>query len=247
MGLAQKSNFQIAGFSLFRIALFIKGLTSLALVLFLTGGLGLTAYAQLNEAISGAGEEPVVSAPLKPAEDPRGPRRHFRVKNPASLSNDEVEQIYTQLKAEMARSYRLSQQPGATSYQKWKRYNRAPYLSASHGNRLLNNYANGRARAYGLFERAGRLPVGSIIAKDSITVTKDGMVRPGALYVMEKMQSGFNYVSGDWRYTMVMPDGSLFGTTNGEGAERVKFCIACHLAVERQDHLFFIPKKYRIN
>ena len=25
-------------------------------------------------------------------------------------------------------------------------------------------------------------------------------------------EGGFNYVSGDWRYTMIMPDGAIFGT-----------------------------------
>ena len=55
----------------------------------------------------------------------------------------------------------------------------------------------------------------------------------------------FNYVSGDWRYTMVMPDGSLYGTTKGDGAERVEFCIGCHLARETQDHLFLVPEAYR--
>jgi len=89
--------------------------------------------------------------------------------------------------------------------------------------------------------------VGSIIAKDSLAVTDDNKILPGPLFLMEKMPAGFNYVSGDWRYTMVMPDGSMFGTTNGVGSDNVKFCIACHLAVEAQDHLYFPPKQYRRN
>jgi len=38
---------------------------------------------------------------------------------------------------------------------------------------------------------------------------------------MEKMPSGFSYVTGDWRYSMIMPDGSLFGETRGANDERV--------------------------
>ena len=68
---------------------------------------------------------------------------------------------------------------------------------------------------------------------------------PGALFLMEKMPDGFNHASGNWRYTMIMPDGSIFGTTGGVGAKQVQFCISCHLAVEHQDHLFFIPEEYR--
>ncbi len=62
---------------------------------------------------------------------------------------------------------------------------------------------------------------------------------------MEKMAAGFSDDTGDWRYTMIMPDGSLFGVTKGEGAERVEYCIGCHLARERYDHLYFPPEEYR--
>ena len=228
-------------------AVHTKDLAALALFAFITITLALTAVAQVNENASDTDEEPIRSGPVKPAEDPSRPRRHFRVKEPARPSGDEAERIYVELKADMAKRYRLSRQPGAANYQRWKRYNRVPYRSAAHGNRILNNYGNETARAYGRFEQAGSLPVGSIIAKDSITVSNDGLAKPGALYLMEKMPDGFNYVSGNWRYTMIMPDGSIFGTTKGDGAERVEFCIPCHLAVEHQDHLFFVPKRYRRN
>jgi hypothetical protein len=88
--------------------------------------------------------------------------------------------------------------------------------------------------------------VGAIIAKDSFIVERSGEVRPGPLFVMEKMPKGFNYVSSDWRYIQINPDGEFFGETHGEGDERVAFCIGCHLAVEQQDHLFFIPGPYRV-
>ena len=190
-------------------------------------------------------EEPFKTGPVVPADDPMAPRRHFRLKDPAKLSGADAERIYAGLKDKMARRYRLSKIPGSDGYQKWKRYNRVPYRSASHGQRYLNNYANQVAGTYGRFEQAGTLPVGSIIAKDSITVSGDGSAVPGALFVMEKMPDGFNHASGNWRYTMIMPDGSIFGTTRGDGTDKVRFCVSCHLAVEHQDHLFFVPKDYR--
>ena len=247
MGQVHIFHTQTGGLTPLGAAVLTKGLTGFTLFSIFTTSFAPTVAAQVNGNISDASDEPALSGPVKPAEDPRGPRRHFRARNPATLSDEKAELIYTSLKQDMARRYRLSRQPGAASYQKWKRYNRVPYRSAAHGQRYLNNYANETARAYGRFERAGILPVGSIIAKDSITVTKDGKASPGALFLMEKMPDGFNYVSGNWRYTMIMPDGSHFGTTRGEGAGRVKFCISCHLAVEHQDHLFFIPKNYRNN
>jgi hypothetical protein len=46
---------------------------------------------------------------------------------------------------------------------------------------------------------------------------------------------------------MIMPDGSLFGITNGEGSDRVEFCVTCHkLAGDQNDHLFYIPERYRV-
>lgn len=189
--------------------------------------------------------QPQHSSPIRPADDPKGPRRHFRLQNPAKISDDQAMALYARLKAEMVRNYRISGNQSAAKYQDWTRLNRAPYPSATHGRRLVNNYANHKAQSYGRFENAGTLPVGAIIAKDSIAVTADGQTNPGPLFLMEKMPAGFSFVSGDWRYTMIMPDGSLFGTTNGEGSQKVKFCVPCHLAVEKQDHLFFPPKEYR--
>ncbi len=180
-------------------------------------------------------------------QDPAKPRRHFRLRNPADLSPKDATTIYKRIGSEMEAAYRLSRHPVAESYRSWRRYNRAPYRSSPHGNRYVNNYANGRARDYGKFELAGRMPVGSVIAKDSFTVTEAGTTFPGPLFAMEKMAPGFKYVTGDWRYTMIMPDGSIYGQTNGASAERVEFCIPCHLARERYDHLFFVPKAYRVN
>ncbi len=177
--------------------------------------------------------------------DANAPRRHFRLRNPAELSNDESEAIYREFQEKMAKIYALSGVPAAQNYQKWQRYNIAPFKSAAHGRRFVNHYANAKASTYAKYEKAGILPVGSIIAKDNLTVLGTNKILPGALLLMEKMPADFNYVSGDWRYTMIMPDGSIFGTTNGDGSEKVKFCIGCHLAVEKQDHLYFPPKKFR--
>jgi hypothetical protein len=65
---------------------------------------------------------------------------------------------------------------------------------------------------------------------------------------MEKMKAGFSPEGGDWRYTMIMPNGAVFGTTKGENADKVQFCADCHGAVgDTQDYLFFIPDEYRVS
>ncbi len=174
--------------------------------------------------------------------DKEVPRRHFRLRDPATLAPGEAQHIYDIAIRSLTAGYARSGVTAAESYSGWRRYNRVPYLSATHGNHYINNYANETARAYG---RGGRLPVGSVIAKDSFSVTETGGILLGPLFLMEKMPNGFNYVSGDWKYSLIQPNGTLFGETNGPGSERVEYCISCHLAVEGQDHLYFVPRAYR--
>ncbi|NIA67237.1 cytochrome P460 family protein [Pelagibius litoralis] len=179
-------------------------------------------------------------------QSPAEPNRHDRVQNPAELTAEEAAAIYNDLADDLAATYALSGDPVTAGYRDWQRFNAAPYKSMTHGRRYVNNYANEIAARYGRYEAAGRLPVGSVVAKDSFVVTDDGATGPGPLFVMEKMAESFNYVTGDWRYSMISATGELLGRTNGQGADRVEFCISCHLAVEDQDHLFFVPEEARL-
>jgi hypothetical protein len=175
------------------------------------------------------------------------PTRHFRVEQPAGLSGADALTIYNRILDDMVAGYRLSNMPDVDAYRNWRRFNTVPYRSAQHGERYVNNYGNDAAKDYRYFEGAGDMPAGAVLFKDSFAVTKRGDVFSGPLFVMEKMQPGFNLSSRDWRYTMIMPDGSLFGITSGEGSDRVEFCVACHkLAGDENDHLFYIPERYRV-
>ena len=178
---------------------------------------------------------------------PQKPTQHFRVERPAGLTGADALTIYNRILDDMVAGYRLSGLSFADRYRLWSRYNTVPYRSAQHGERFVNNYGNDLAKSYRHFEAAGEMAVGAILVKDSFAVTKRGDVFSGPLFVMEKMSTGFNLESRDWRYTMIMPDGSLFGVTNGEGSNRVEFCVTCHkLAGDEKDHLFYIPKRYRV-
>ena len=179
-------------------------------------------------------------------DDATQPQGHFRVERPAELSDAEASTIYDRIRAASVAGYRLSGDRFAAAYVSWRRFNEAPYRSATHGRRFVNNYANEIAAAYGKHEDAGTLPVGSVLAKDSFAVTARGDVFTGPLFLMEKMPAGFDPEALDWRYSMIMPDGSLFGVTKGPDSGKVAFCVACHKeAGSRRDHLFFVPEKYR--
>jgi len=173
------------------------------------------------------------------------PTRHFRA-NPADLTSLDAITVYDRIRGDMSEAYKRTGIETAQGYTSWTKYNTAPYLSATHGNRFVNNYANAIAKDYAHLDKVESLPQGSILAKDSFEVTPDGDVLTGPLALMEKMQPGFNPQSRDWRYTMIVPDGVVFGITNGEGSERVEFCIDCHVAAgDDMDHLFYVPERYR--
>ena len=162
------------------------------------------------------------------------------------LTDAEASKAYDCVIGQLRASYAKSGNPVAASYPGWRRYSRVAYQSATHGGRYVQNYANAKGRAYGLFEKSGVMPVGAILAKDSFGVGARGQVAPGPLFLMEKMASGFNAASGDWKYTMIMPNGSVFGETNGRNAAGMQFCIECHAAVgEDQDHMMLLPVDYR--
>lgn len=175
------------------------------------------------------------------------PQRHFRVERPASLDANAARVVYNRILDDMVAGYALSRHPTIPAYRAWRRFNRAPYRSATHGDRFVNNYANEVAEdLYGALGDADELPVGSVVAKDSFAVTAAGDVYTGPLFLMEKMPSGFNANSRDWRYSMILPDGSFFGDTGGDNSERVEFCVTCHeTAGDENDHLFFVPEGNR--
>ena len=191
----------------------------------------------------------------QPAGDAKPPSRHFRMSNTVVLEPGETARIYDLIKGALAKGYATSGFIGADRYQLFTRHNDAPYVSATHGNHYLNNYSNDIAKNYGQFEKGIPLPVGSIIYKDSFAVTQtqqsfskssSRQIILGPLFIMRKMEKGFNDVTGDWQYIQIQPDGEMLGMTGGEGAERVEYCIGCHLAQEDFDHLYFVPEDRRL-
>ncbi len=165
----------------------------------------------------------------------------------AELTDAEAVKVYDCLLKDLKAAYAKSGNKVAVSYSSWPRYSKRAYVSDTHGGRFVQNYANKKGRAYGAFENAGTFPAGTALAKDSFAVSGKGKVTAGPLFIMEKMRAGFNSESGDWRYTMVMPNGSVFGTTKGKGAGNVEFCIGCHISVAPdQDSVMLLPEEYRV-
>ena len=175
------------------------------------------------------------------------PKKHFTLERPGSLTKDDATTIYEVIADDMARGYAMSEDPSVRAYRQWRLYNDAPYRSETHGNRYVNNYANAIAAeaGYGNLKDGTRMPPGAVLAKDSFTYTGDHALFAGALFIMEKLPRGGNPAMADWRYAMIMPDGSVFGDTSADTTERMAFCHDCHMQKEELDYLFFVPEAHR--
>ena len=162
------------------------------------------------------------------------------------MTADEARDAYACISATLAEGYAKSGDQWAAVYRNWRNVAAQPYVSDTHGARYVNNYANDiGADNYSLFEEAGPSPVGTVLAKDSFVVKGNGKVAAGPLFLMEKMEAGFDADSGDWRYTLLMPNGRTIGATGGKGAKNVVFCADCHLD-EDTDSRFFLDEEYRV-
>ncbi len=146
----------------------------------------------------------------------------------------------------MAKAYGKAGVAQIKGYQSWTNVANAPYQSGTHGNRFVNNYADSHGDyRYKKFEKAGTMPLGSVLAKDSFVVQSSGKVAIGPMFIMEKMAAGWNKATGDWRYSMVMPNGKVAGATKSKGMS-MKFCAECHESVAPdQDYIMLLPEENR--
>ena len=183
-------------------------------------------------------------ATLPAAAQEEIPAAHLTLENPAKLSGDEANAIYSELQERMAQGYAVSNLAIIRNYQNWQKFSANPYISATHGQRYISNYANRRGANYGALKEGEAYRVGTVLAKDSITVTGTNKSFPGALFVMEKLPKGTSPATADWRYILVNPDGSLFGDTTGEEPENVTYCHDCHEQEAENDYVFFIPEEH---
>ena len=162
------------------------------------------------------------------------------------LTDGEAKLAYNCIIKEMQAGYAKSGMKVATKYVSWKTYATRAYQSGTHGGRFVQNFANAKAKNYGKFEDAGKMRHGAALAKNSFAATADGKLAAGPLFLMEKMKAGWNKNSGDWKYTMIMADGSTFGETKGTNAAGMQFCVECHASAEDEDYMLFIPDEYRV-
>ena len=201
------------------------------------GILGLVALTSVAVLVSGVGAQSD-DGELRETE-------HIKIENPGQLTAEKAEQIYQSISEELTTFYAMSESTTARRFRKWRRYNKAPYLSATQGNRYVNDFANAKAKGYDSMSRGVKMPAGATFAKDSFAVTKEGEVFGAAPFIMEKLAPGKSPRTADWRYAEILPDGSFAGDSAGDNARDMDYCHACHKIKTKYDYIYYVPRKYR--
>lgn len=157
--------------------------------------------------------------------------------------------LYDCLQPEMVKAYLKGAKEGhwaAAKWGDWKLFAARGYRSETHGGRFVQNATNNLAEAeYGKFENVKTMPTGSTVAKPSFVVSPDGKASIGPLFIMEKMKKGWNDETANWRYAMILPDGSTFGLTKGKNSAGLGFCHECHATSQDTDYMMFMPEEVR--
>ena len=128
-----------------------------------------------------------MTPPIALSQESQRTAAHPKIANPASLEGEQAESVYQAIRESLRRNYANSGEPEAVAYQSWKRFNAVPYRSPNHGERFVNHYGNDKASEYGKYEDLQPMPQGAIVIKDSFLVTRQGVLKTGPLFVMEKM------------------------------------------------------------
>lgn len=158
------------------------------------------------------------------------------------LEEDAVVALYDCLQAKMADGYAKGDNDVAAEFRGWTKTATRPAVAGPHGNRLLHTFANDiAAESYLKFADEIEMPVGSILAKESISLSKKKKTaRPGPLFIMTKMDAGSIPETDDWLYGGVQPNGKPMKF-------KQSFCHNCHEGWSEQDNLGYPVEEVRVS
>ncbi len=145
----------------------------------------------------------------------------------------DIERLYNCLKDKMAEGYADKGHEVGSTYRTWQATATGPAAPGPHGSRFLFTFANDVAyEQYVKYEDEGgfSMPVGSILAKESFSLSKKNKPRRGPLFIMTKVAEGEADEFDNWVYDAVQPNGKTMKI-------KQSFCHDCHVAFEDQDSM----------
>lgn len=178
----------------------------------------------------------MLAAPAAQAEDCIAPSA-----DPFDLEEGDVNTLYSCIEAQMAAGYAQGDDPVAPVYREWAVTATRAAVAGPHGERLLLTFANDvAAEQYLKFEEEGVvMPVGSVLAKESVKLGKEGKARIGPLFIMTKVAAGEADETDNWVYSGVQPNGKPMKFKQA-------FCHDCHSAFSDQDAMAYPLEEVRI-
>lgn len=162
------------------------------------------------------------------------------------LSFDEAAAVYDCLKGAMVEGYRKGAKrwiPAAyvNDYRDWKPASTGPAAPGQHGGRFLVTYVNDIGHdAYVRYAEGVEMPAGTLIAKESFTVSNIGAAKAGPLFLMEKVAEGTSPETGDWHYMMVSARGAP------QAVNVARACHDCHSGFDYQDFMGYPVEEVRL-
>lgn len=163
--------------------------------------------------------------------------------DPFEYDAAKIGEIYDCLKDKMVAGYSKQGNKIGENYRNWTVSSTRPAVAGPHGNRLLQTYANPiAAEQYLKFAEEGvEMPVGSVLAKESITISKKKKeARVGPLFIMTKVKEGEAPETDDWVYSGLQPSGKPMKF-------KQSFCHDCHVGWEDQDNLAYPLEEVRVS
>lgn len=155
------------------------------------------------------------------------------------LDDAGVAALYDCMSQRMIDGYTKEGDEIAAVYRDWTPTATRMAVAGPHGERFLNTFVNDiGAEQYLKFEDGDfEMPVGSILAKESVAVRK-GTGRVGPLFFMTKVDDAPDY--DNWFYSGVQPNGKPLKISQA-------FCHDCHTAFDNQDSLGYPLEEVRVS
>ncbi|WP_193141851.1 MULTISPECIES: cytochrome P460 family protein [unclassified Meridianimarinicoccus] len=127
-------------------------------------------------------------------------------------------------------------------YRGWTAASAFPAAPGMHSERFLLTFVNDTgAEAYMQYAEDPVIPAGTVIAKESFSVSEAGKVTPGPLFLMQKVAAGTSPETLDWYYMAVAPSGAPMGL------DVMTACNECHLGYDFQGGLGYPVEDARIS
>ncbi len=157
------------------------------------------------------------------------------------LTDAQVMELYQCIKGALREGYTSLGNERAKAYQNWGAASTVPGGVGNHGSRFLTTFVNdiGYLEYVKFNDTDAKMPVGTVIAKESFNLSKKGKVKRGPLFFMEKVAAGTADEYGNWIYSALQPKGKTMKI-------KQSFCHNCHGNFEDQDSLGYPEEDYRI-